>query len=162
MQADDQVAEWLVRWEEARAANLLPPRAREGLRLLRDFARIGHGLTTTAPAPRSDAPPVPPDTPRYCFEAFLARGGMGEVWRARDTLLARAVALKVLREQVFGDGGPESDARAIAHRRQSLVLRAEGDRPHLPGAALSGEQLLPGGGVADANDLFPVPAVSDV
>ena len=25
MQADDQIAEWLVRWEEARAANLPPP-----------------------------------------------------------------------------------------------------------------------------------------
>ena len=46
MQADDQIAEWLVRWEEARAANQPPPaldqlpaelrpRAREDLRLLR-------------------------------------------------------------------------------------------------------------------------------
>jgi tRNA A-37 threonylcarbamoyl transferase component Bud32 len=116
MQADDQVAEWLVRWEEAQAANQLPPaldqlpaelhpRARAGLRLLRSFARMAHGLTTTAPGVSGDAPPAPPDTPRYRFEAFLARGGMGEVWRGRDTLLARAVALKVLREQVFGDSG---------------------------------------------------------
>jgi hypothetical protein len=51
MQADDQVAEWLVRWEEAEAANQPPPaldqlptelrpRACEGLRLLRGFARM--------------------------------------------------------------------------------------------------------------------------
>jgi tRNA A-37 threonylcarbamoyl transferase component Bud32 len=115
MQADDRLAEWLVLWEEARAANQPPPaldqlpaelhpRARQGLQLLRGFARMSQGLTTTAPARRDDVPKAPPDTPRYRFEAFLARGGMGEVWRGRDTLLAREVALKVLREQVFGDG----------------------------------------------------------
>src|SRR5262245_9556631 len=100
MQPDDQVAEWLVQWEEARAANQPPPaldqlpaelrpRAREGLGLLRGFARISHGLTTSAPAPPGDAPQVPPDTPRYRFEAFLALGGMAEVWRGCDKVLAR-------------------------------------------------------------------------
>src|SRR5262245_26355163 len=104
MQADDQVAEWLVRWEETRAASTpsppleelppeLRPRARAGLRLLRGFARMTYGLSTTAPAARGAAPPAPPDTPRYRFEAFLASGGMGEVWRGCDTLLAREVAL---------------------------------------------------------------------
>src|SRR5262245_64333901 len=107
MQPDDQITEWLVQWEEARAANQPPPaldqlpaevrpRAREGLRLLRGFARMALGLTTTDPAPPDDAPQAPPDTPRYRFEAFLARGGMGEVWRGFDALLARGVALKVL------------------------------------------------------------------
>src|SRR6516165_8430578 len=116
MLPDDQIAEWLVRWEEARAANQPPPaldqlpaelrpRAREELRLLRGFARMSHGWTTTAPAPPGDAPQAPPRTPRYRFEAFLARGGMGEVWRGFDTLLARAVALKVLRERPYVDGG---------------------------------------------------------
>src|SRR5262249_18627515 len=116
MQADDQIAEWLVRWEEARAAGQPPPAldelpaesragAREGLRLLRGFERMSHGLATPAPAPPGGAPQAPPHTPRYRFEAFLARGGMGEVWRGFDTLLARGVALKVLREGVFADGG---------------------------------------------------------
>jgi tRNA A-37 threonylcarbamoyl transferase component Bud32 len=116
MLADDQLAEWLVRWEEARAANRPPPsldqlppelrpRAREGLQLLRGFVRMSHGLITTALTQHGDAPEAPPNTPRYRFEAFLARGGMGEVWRGCDTLLAREVALKVLREQVFEDGG---------------------------------------------------------
>jgi hypothetical protein len=66
MQADDQVAEWLVRWEEAWAANQAPPpldqlpaelrpRAHEGLRLLRGFARMAHGLTATGLTPTGDA-----------------------------------------------------------------------------------------------------------
>src|SRR5262245_19565232 len=116
MPVDDLLAEWLVRWEEAVAADQPPPaldhlptelhpRAREGLQLLRGFAQMTHGLTPPAAAPSGDAPKPPPDTPRYRFEAFLARGGMAEVWRGRDTLLARAVALKVMREPVFGDGG---------------------------------------------------------
>jgi hypothetical protein len=137
MQPDDQLAEWLVRWEEARAANQPPPaldqlpaelqpRAREGLRLLRGFARMAHGLTTTALAARGDAPQVPPDTPRYRFEAFLARGGMGEVWRGFDTLLARGVALKVLRERVFADGGLrarfEEEARHVGRLEHPSIV----------------------------------------
>src|SRR3954447_6733095 len=135
MQADDQVAEWLIRWEEARGADQLPPalemlpaelrpRAREGLRLLRGFARMAHGLLTTGPAPPGAVPLTPPDTPRYRFEAFLARGGMGEVWRGCDTMLARAVALKVLREQVFGDGRArfEEEARHVSQLEHPSIV----------------------------------------
>src|SRR5262245_35818991 len=135
-QANDQVAEWLVRWEEAVAANQPPPaldqlspelrpRAGAGLRLLRGFARMAHGLPTTAPAPPG-APPAPPDTPRYRFEAFLARGGMGEVWRGLDALLEREVALKVMREPVFGDGGArahfEEEARHVGHLEHPSIV----------------------------------------
>jgi tRNA A-37 threonylcarbamoyl transferase component Bud32 len=137
MQADDQVAEWLVRWEEARAADRPPPaldqlpaelhpRAREGLRLLRGFARMAHGLTTTGPYPPGDAPQAPPDTPRYRFEAFLARGGMAEVWRGFDTRLARGVALKVLREPVLADGGFrarfEEEARHVGRLEHPSIV----------------------------------------
>jgi tRNA A-37 threonylcarbamoyl transferase component Bud32 len=137
MQADDQIAEWLVLWEEAQAANRpapaldqlpleLRPRAQEGLWLLRGFARMSHGLTTTGPAPRGDAPQAPPDTPRYRFEAFLARGGMAEVWRGCDTVLAREVALKVLREQVLGDGGFrarfEEEARHVSQLEHPSIM----------------------------------------
>jgi tRNA A-37 threonylcarbamoyl transferase component Bud32 len=132
MQMDDQLAEWLVRWEEARADNQpsppldqlpaeLRPRAREGVRLLCGFARMAHGLTIIAPAPPGDAPPTPPHTARYRFEAFLARGGMGEVWRGRDTVLGREVALKVLREPVFADG----DLRARFEEEARQVGRLE-------------------------------------
>src|SRR6516225_867612 len=98
MQPDDQIAEWLVRWEEARAANQPPPaldqlpadlrpRAREGVRLLRGFARMSYGLTMSGPTPLGDAPQAPPDSPRYRFDVLLARGGMGDVWRGFDTRL---------------------------------------------------------------------------
>src|SRR5262245_42226868 len=137
MRAIDQIAEWLVRWEEAQSANQplpdldqlpaeLRPSAREGLRLLRGFARMSHSLTTTTPSPRGDASQAPPDTPRYHFEAFLARGGMGEVWRGRDTMLGREVALKVLRERVFADGGArarfEEEARHVSQLEPPAIV----------------------------------------
>src|SRR6516165_5530500 len=137
MQADDRLAEWLVRWEEARAANQPPPaldqlpaefhpRAREGLRLLRGFARMAHGLTTTGQYPLGDAPPAPPDTPRYRFEKFLARGGMAEVWRGFDTRLARDVALKVLLQPVLTDGGFrsrfEEEARHVGRLEHPSIV----------------------------------------
>jgi hypothetical protein len=69
---------------------------------------------------------MPPDTPRYRFEAFLGRGGMGEVWRSCDTLLGRDVALKVLREQVFGDGGArtrfEEEARYVSQLEHPSIV----------------------------------------
>jgi hypothetical protein len=137
MQPDDQVDEWLVQWEEAREADQPPPaldqlpaelrpRAREGLRLLRGFARMSLGLTTTAPTAPGAAPPAPPDTPRYRFEAFLARGGMAEVWRGCDQVLARAVALKVLREGVFADSGFlvrfEEEARLVGQLEHPSIV----------------------------------------
>jgi hypothetical protein len=137
MQPDDQVAEWLVQWEEASAANLPPPaldqlptelrpRAEEGLQLLRGFVRISHGLTATRPSAPNDAPQAPPDTPRHRFQAFLGRGGMGEVWRGFDMLLERAVALKVLRERVFEDGGFrirfEEEARHIGQLAHPTIV----------------------------------------
>jgi serine/threonine protein kinase len=48
----------------------------------------------------------------YKIEALLGRGGMGEVFRATDTRLGRAVAIKISQER-FTDRF-EREARAIA------------------------------------------------
>jgi eukaryotic-like serine/threonine-protein kinase len=44
-------------------------------------------------------------TGRYRLEQPLASGGMGEVWRATDTVLGRTVAVKLLRITAEGDPG---------------------------------------------------------
>ena len=54
----------------------------------------------------------------YEVLALLGVGGMGEVWRARDTRVDRMVALKVLPEEFFEDEERRArfgrEARALA------------------------------------------------
>ena len=39
------------------------------------------------------------DARRYRLEGRIATGGMGEVWRATDTVLGRPVAVKLLKHE---------------------------------------------------------------
>ena len=61
----------------------------------------------------------------YRVEAFLARGGMGDVYRAVDTRLRRPVAIKVLAQTKTGD--PHRVARFMHEARTTASL----DHPHI-------------------------------
>jgi serine/threonine protein kinase len=74
----------------------------------------------------SDAPGVVM-ADRYRLEERLAAGGMGEVWRATDTLLERAVAVKLLREALSKDP-------VVSERfRREALLAAQISHPNMAG-----------------------------
>src|SRR5580704_167916 len=65
---------------------------------------------------------------RYEIESRLGAGGMGEVFRARDTRLNRTVALKVCKLQF--DERFEREARAIAQLNHSHICTLYDVGPH--------------------------------
>jgi serine/threonine protein kinase len=58
---------------------------------------------------------------RYELTALIATGGMGQVWQARDTVLNRDVAVKVLRSEYTGDPTFLARFRAEAQLAAGLV-----------------------------------------
>ena len=61
---------------------------------------------------------------RYRLDEQIAVGGMGEVWRATDTVLGRTVAVKTLKPEYVGD--PDFRARFRAEARHSARLSHPG------------------------------------
>jgi tRNA A-37 threonylcarbamoyl transferase component Bud32 len=57
---------------------------------------------------------------RYELGSLLASGGMGRVWRARDTVLNRAVAVKILRSEYTDDAAFLARFRAEAQHAAAL------------------------------------------
>src|SRR5262245_25243978 len=60
--------------------------------------------------------------PRYRLEAPLGKGGMGEVYKAYDTLLHRPVALKILRHDKDDDASGRAE-RLLREARACAALR---------------------------------------
>jgi serine/threonine protein kinase len=61
----------------------------------------------------------------YQVESLIGTGGMGEVYKARDTRLDRSVAIKILPPEVSGD----SDRRARFEREAKTIARLS--HPHI-------------------------------
>ena len=86
---------------------------------------------------------------RYRLEARLARGGMAEVWRARDERTGRRVAVKLLHPHLLPDEASRSrlasEARAVGgldHPGIVRVLAADaGERPAVVLELVEGEAL---------------------
>ncbi|MEH1126603.1 serine/threonine-protein kinase [Micromonospora sp. CPCC 206061] len=86
---------------------------------------------------------------RYRLGERVATGGMGEVWRATDVLLDRAVAVKVLRPGLVAEPGFterfRSEARTLAGLHHPNVVSVydygEGDTTYLVMAYVEGEPL---------------------
>src|SRR5438874_2444851 len=86
----------------------------------------------------------------YEILAPLGAGGMGEVYRARDTRLGRDVAIKILPES-FSDGGDrlrrfEQEAQAVAALNHPNILAVfdvgqDRESPFLVSELLEGESL---------------------
>jgi serine/threonine protein kinase len=66
------------------------------------------------------------DAHRYRLDSRIATGGMGEVWRATDTVLGREVAVKVLKREYSDD--PTFRSRFETEARHAAAL-------HHPGVA---------------------------
>src|SRR3954452_7588896 len=86
----------------------------------------------------------------YEIQSALGAGGMGEVYRARDTRLQRDVALKILPESFAREGDRlhrfEQEARAVAALNHPNILAIfdtgqQNGSPYLVSELLEGETL---------------------
>ena len=76
---------------------------------------------------------------RYALGERIATGGMGEVWRATDTVLGREVAVKILRAEYADDA--TFRARFQAEARNTAALH----HPPSPRSSTSGRFPTPTG-----------------
>ena len=100
----------------------------------------------------------------YEIVSRIGEGGMGEVWRARDTRLDRSVAIKVLSSEFAGDAHLrlrfEREARAISQLNHPNICTIH-DVGEEAGVAYIVMELLDGESLADRLCRGPLP-IADV
>ncbi|MCB1274393.1 MAG: serine/threonine protein kinase, partial [Leucobacter sp.] len=84
---------------------------------------------------------------RYELSSRIAIGGMGEVWKASDSIIGRTVAIKILKDEYMGDPGFLERFRAEA--RHAALVNHEGianvfDYGEEQGSAYIVMELVPG------------------
>ena len=84
---------------------------------------------------------------RYELLSRIAIGGMGEVWKANDSVIGRTVAIKILKDEYMGDPGFRERFRAEA--RHAALVNHEGianvfDYGEEDGSAYLVMELVPG------------------
>ena len=84
---------------------------------------------------------------RYELLSRIAIGGMGEVWKANDSVIGRTVAVKILKDEYMGDPGFRERFRAEA--RHAALVNHEGianvfDYGEEDGSAYLVMELVPG------------------
>lgn len=87
----------------------------------------------------------------YEIVSLLGEGGMGEVYKAQDTILGREVAIKLLLEEVSAD--PERLGR---FEREARVLASLERRRHDRGQDRYRRELVRGAEAPGANDQLRV------
>src|SRR5690606_39330871 len=101
------------------------PNAGPGTGTVRDI------VPETPVPPASLTGAVPPGyvlAGRYALVRLIARGGMADVWEAKDTLLERQVAVKILHPHLAADAGfvsrfrTEAIAAARLHHRSIVAI----------------------------------------
>ncbi|HVB26598.1 MAG TPA: protein kinase, partial [Mycobacteriales bacterium] len=84
---------------------------------------------------------------RYTLLGRIAVGGMGEVWRAQDTVLGRAVAVKVLKPEYASDAAFLERFRREAQHTAALShpgIAGVYDYGEVGGSAYLVMELVPG------------------
>jgi len=66
----------------------------------------------------------------YRLAELIGAGGMGEVWRAEHTLLARPSAIKLIRPETIGGSGSSGAEKAVARFRREAQVTASLRSPH--------------------------------
>ena len=97
---------------------------------------------------------------RYCIVEWLGAGGMGEVYRARDSRLERDVAIKLIPETLAADAGRlrrfEQEARAAGQLNHPNILSVYDVGVHA-GRPFIVSELLEGRSLRDALREGPLP-----